>query len=211
MLKKLAILLTALFALGVGVAQSAPDVPGRSAAEAAAMRAVHGSRVEHTTVSGNFAVVSVTDGRLENAGLRTPLLLERFRFGWQPIELLDTQCPVRARIHDELQLRALLNGFHITRGTACTEPIDSGPSGDIEAIRAAMTKFVPFVHVADGYALAQWELPGGGVALYRKTGDSWKQLVSTGGALGVSDAEQFGIPKPVACKLGFPDAKERCP
>jgi hypothetical protein len=92
---------------------------------------------------------------------------------------------------------------------------DVGPQADVAAVRGASNQQFPgrhvdAVHVVGDYALLDWyDEHSGGYALYKRTGERWKQIDFSGGVTTVSLMAQHGVPTSIGQKLctGWGDAK----
>jgi hypothetical protein len=82
---------------------------------------------------------------------------------------------------------------------------DSGPKGDIAALRAAAARpntKIENVHVVGNYAILDWIVPpAGGESVYKRVSGKWKVLMSGGGAYVTSDLVNKGVPSSIAHKL----------
>jgi hypothetical protein len=97
---------------------------------------------------------------------------------------------------------------------------DVGPKADVAAVKAAEHQKFPGdsvgdVHVVGNYALLQWygNPEGSGPRAFKRvSGETWKNILSDGGVVGVSNLVQSGIPKATAQKLcsGWPKDRTLC-
>jgi len=169
-------------------------------------------QVLSSTVLANVAVVVIRGTPMDDADRGTPLLLQRFSFGWQPVSVVDAPCDLDRRgitASDEAKLAA---GIHLASNSAerCASERDRGSAEDVAAIRRQMFgPVVPFVIVDDGYAFAPEYGDGGGCGLFRKTSDGWEQIGGCKGALTPGVVEQYRIPLNTQCTLGI--AETGCP
>jgi hypothetical protein len=88
---------------------------------------------------------------MEGAHENDPILVERFSFGWQAIDLVQEQCEFNARFPHEADRRALLAGMpHLKSTRTCDPPFvtDSGPAHDIDVLRAE--SFEPLIPLKPG-------------------------------------------------------------
>jgi hypothetical protein len=164
--------------------------------------------VVRTNVAGRYAAVLVRGAWLEGAPINAPILVERFSFGWQPLELLNFRCRLHSHglpRHDEQRLMRGMPTMLDDR--ACREDSrDAGPVRQVESVRRLMQgPLTPWVTVAGGYALGDWYGAGGGYGLFRLRADSW-QRIAGGGALGVSDMRRYHIPQSAWCTFRIYDA-----
>lgn len=126
-----------------------------------------------------YAIVKFKGGRLEDRTFDGQLLAEHFPFGWELIGLSLSRSSLPAW------------------NTAQIPPHDTGSAGDINTVRALLSRRVQIytrVRIADGYALAYWQGNGGGQTLFRKSGHTWKQIVSGGGSMNIRDLRGYGVP-----------------
>jgi hypothetical protein len=162
--------------------------------------------------SGAYAAVLVKGARMEGVLVDAPVLVQRFSFGWQPIDVLNFRCRLEA--HDlGLQVETtLMEGMpKPVDDRPCHGLRDTGPSAKVEAVRYLMRgPLVPYVVVAGDWAIGSWYGAGGGETLYRyqsldkRTG--WGVIASGGGALDTSDMRAFGVPPSDWCKFGIYNA-----
>ncbi len=167
--------------------------------------------VTKATVVGDDAVVLTRGGTIEGQRDSTPVLLQRFLFGWQSIALLNAPCQIRARgIPPAVATKLAVGVGTATHDTECTNlTIDRGPTADVVAIRAITRgPLIPFVAVSGRYGYAEWYGGGGGQSFYVKRGKTWKYLTGGGGAMNAVEVARYGVPKSAACVFGL--AKSGC-
>ena len=165
--------------------------------------------VLRTNVAGRYATVLIRGAMLEGASIDAPILVERFSFGWQPIEVVNFACRLQSHglsLRDE---RRLMHGMPPPGDDrACAgDDRDTGPVAQVEAVRRLMQgPLTPTVSVADGYALGHWYGAGGGETLFQLRAGSWHRLTGGGGALGVSEMRRYHVPRSVWCTFRIYDA-----
>lgn len=140
-------------------------------------------RVYELARTPRYAVIKFDGGRLENRTFDGQLLAEHFPFGWELIGISLNRSSVPK-----------WNAAHVP-------PHDAGPRADVNAVRALLARKVqiyPSVRIAGGYALAEWQGNGGGQTLFRKSGHTWRQIVSGGGAMNVQNLRSYGVPDAAA-------------
>jgi hypothetical protein len=182
--------------VALAVALSPMSESYASTPQAAGLRAVgYPATTPHvlkTNVVGKFATMTFRGATMEGTPVRAALLVERFSFGWQALEVLNFSC--RLSVHgDAYALRArLMDGmppFESSQPACEGELPDAGSAADIEAIRkAAREPLVPSVIVSGAYAAEVWYGGGGG-------DHSWSALR----ALAVPDSASCAFGKVDAC------------
>ena len=169
--------------------------------------------VERINVVGPYATVLTRGGRMEGSPVTEPILVERFSFGWQALETLDSQCSLGALKLGRSIEAGLMRGMpQLNDDRPCKGGFlrDAGPRDEVEAIRRMMRgPLVPFVVVSGDWAMGEWYGGGGGESLYRKNDGRWQLVKSGGGAMGVDLMKKYGVPQSAWCKFGVFDAK--CP
>ena len=173
----------------------------------------HPAVVERINITGTFAAVLTSGGRIEGELVTFPVLVERFSNGWQAIDVLSSYCTLRAHHLDASIEVALLRGMpkpkddRPCRGRSLR---DAGPRSDVEAVRQMMRgPLVPYVVASGNWAMGEWYGAGGGEALFRKRDGRWRLVEDGGGAMGVDYMRKYGVPQADWCKFGIFDAK--CP
>ncbi len=130
------------------------------------------------------------------------LLLKAYPFGWQALDYDLQPCKLRKRGIDARTTGALLRFIRYpSRSDArvCDGIFsDEGRVKEVTTIRAQMrakSRWVtlPLVRVADGFALAEWSLPGGGQVFFENKAGRWHVLMGGGGAASVNDLVQKGV------------------
>ena len=166
--------------------------------------------IRRMNVVGRYAVVLTSGGMMEGSTVSAPVLVQHFSFGWQALDLLNFRC--RLESHElGRQIDALL-----MRGMPRPEdewpcrarPNDAGPTADVEAVRRLMHgPLVPYVAASGNWAMGEWYGGGGGESLYRKHEDHWQVVADGGGAMGVQEMRQYGVPPSDWCTFGIYNAK----
>jgi hypothetical protein len=169
--------------------------------------------VRRVNVAGSYATVLTSGGRIEGELVTTPILVEHFSFGWQPLALWEFRC--------DLEYSALGKGVEgqLMRGMPALDDDrpchggslkDAGPPSEVAAVRKLMPgPLVPYVVVYGSWAKGEWEGAGGGDSLYHKREGRWRLVENGGGALGVDYMRKYGVPEAAWCKFGIFDAKCR--
>lgn len=112
--------------------------------------------IERTNIVGRYATVLVRGGVMEGSLVRAPILVERFSFGWQALDVLNFRCRLEEhaipRGGDELVMRGMPNAQDDRPCTGVGK--DGGPQAQVEAVRRQMRgPLVPYVVVP---AITQW-------------------------------------------------------
>ncbi|MBV8497767.1 MAG: hypothetical protein JO003_00725 [Candidatus Eremiobacteraeota bacterium] len=166
--------------------------------------------VRRVNVVGRYATVLTSGGRMEGELVTEAILVERFSFGWQPLDILNERCRLESQAlggRIDASLMAGMPGTH-DDGPCRGYFKDSGPERDVESVRRLMRgPLVPYVLVAGEWAKGGWYGAGGGESLYEKRDGRWTLAISGGGAMGVDYMRKYGVPKAAWCKLGIFDAR----
>jgi hypothetical protein len=195
-------------AAGIAIALALPHPSYAATPQQAALDAVYASRsavVVRTNVVGRFATVLLRGAKLEGAPVDEPILLERFSFGWQPLDIVNFPCRLLTHAIPPRDTQRLMLGMPRLRtqppGRVCNEDDnDVGPAPQTEAVRRLMQgPLTPTVVVAGDYALGQWYGAGGGQSLFVLRAGSWHRLTGGGGALGVSEMRRYHVPQSAWC------------
>ena len=165
--------------------------------------------VVRTNVAGRYATVVTRGGMMEGSPATAAILVQRFSFGWQPLESLDFRCRLDAHDIPPPTKQRLMAGMpppQVER--SCSgEARDSGPPAQVEAVRRQMQgPLVPQVTIAGRYALGQWYGAGGGQWLFASRGGSWHFVAGGGGAMGVREMRRYHVPSSAWCTFHLPDA-----
>ncbi|HEY1976138.1 MAG TPA: hypothetical protein VGG89_06330 [Candidatus Baltobacteraceae bacterium] len=164
---------------------------------------------------GDLAIVSV-DVVIEGSRTKRDMLLQRYPFGWQMIELGRPKllpCQLKARAADAAAVAFFAGGIGLGKDSPeyCSSPSrDVGHLSDVVAVRSLMNSaattpkvhaMIPSVHIIDGYALGAWYGAGGGETIFAKRNGVWKEIAGGGGAYAPSDLTKLGVPPAAAEKL----------
>lgn len=168
--------------------------------------------VRRTNRAGAYATVLTSGGRMEGYPITDAILVERFSFGWQALDVLNSRCRLDAHRLDSLTESTLMRGMPKPRDDRpCRGPDslrDAGPRDDVVAVRSMMRgPLTPYVVVSGNWAMGEWYGGGGGESLYHKRDGRWHLVESGGGAMGVDYVRKFGVPQSDWCKFGIFDAK----
>jgi hypothetical protein len=163
-----------------------------------------------TNVSGRYATVLLRGAVMEGAAIDAPMLLKRFTFGWQPLDLLNFQCALDAQHLSAATTAALMRGMPKPKNDRPCKGVtrDTGQADEVSAVRELMRgPLVPWVIVADDYALGEWYGAGGGETVYQKRGNRWIRIAGGGGEMEAEILRKHGVPERVSCALGVRGAK----
>lgn len=176
--------------------------PGHAAASVARVNTV-GS---HATVLLHGAVVG-------GAPLSDAILLHRFSFGWQPLDVVHSRCAFTMRRIDQKSAELLMRGMPgLSDQTSCKGDYgsDYGPLREIEAVRKiARGPFIPFVAVYRDWAKSEWYGAAGGEHYYRLRHGTWRLVFGGGGAYSTEELGRRGVPRAAWCSFEVYDAKCR--
>jgi len=188
--------------------------PYASTPQAAGLRAVGypatSPHVVRMNVVGKFATMTFRGATMEGSPVRAAVLVERFSFGWQALEVLNFSC--RLSVHRDayavrVRLMKGMPAFDRFQDACEGESADAGPPADIDAIRKTSREpLVPRVVVSGAYAMADWYGGGGGEHFFHKAGSNWVFIGGGGGSAGASDLRALGIPDSASCAFGKVDA-----
>jgi hypothetical protein len=203
-----------LIAAGFAIALATQSASYAATPQKAALAALHSGRpmtVARTNLAGRYATVLIRGAMLEGEPVTAPILLERFSFGWQPIELVNFACRRESHGLSLPDRERLMQGMPSPPPPAadpCAFDIsDTGPPAQVEAVRRLMQgPLIPAVTIAGGYALGHWYGAGGGQSLYQRRAGSWHRLTGGGGALGISEMRRFHVPRSAWCTFRVYDA-----
>ena len=189
-----------------------------STPERAALRVIYPAStkpavVRRVNVVGPYATVLTSGGLMESNPVGEAILLQRFSFGWQALEILDVPC----RLHDHAlgarNERVLMSGMPRPHGDdfrMCSGRKDAGSAEDVQEVRRLVDgPFVPSVIVSHVWAMAEWYGAGGGMSLWRKRNGRWRLVQGGGGAIGRALMRMHGVPESEWCTLGVVDARCR--
>lgn len=165
---------------------------------------------------GTFAVVLARGAFPEQIThtATSAYLLERFSFGWQPLDVLLDGCLMDFRGISRADQRRLLAGMPPLRPDfdVCNHVVhDVGPPADVAALRARMLgPMVPSVVISGSYAYAQEYGDGGGCGLFHRSGSRWTLLSVCKGS--PDPVVLARIPTATLCALGLDAyARGKCP
>lgn len=201
-------LLQTLVLLG---AHAYAESPERAALSAIYSNSKTAPVVRRVNIVGPYATVLTSGGLMESSPVHEAILVERFSFGWQALDILNVSCRLHdhalgARIESMLMRgmpRPSSNNFRM-----CTGLRDAGPTADVEKLRPLVDgPLVPYVIVSNGWAIAQWYGAGGGMSLWQKRAGRWLLVEGGGGAMGVSEMRRYGVPETDWCKFGIAGIK----
>ncbi len=168
------------------------------------------ARIVSTTRAGDYAVVVTRGGTIEASIDQTPILLEHFAFGWQPLELIDAPCQIAG--HSGITTAQALQ---LSRDISppkdvpnCTPGAgDRGPADDVAAIRKlAHRGLIPFAAVSGNFGFLSWYGAGGGEEFFKRVHGRWRKFLSGGGAMSARDAAMAGVPRSASRVFGLPDS-----
>jgi hypothetical protein len=176
----------------------------QAAAIAAVYPAKSGVRIERMNVVGRYATVLMQGAMVESQPERVPILVERFSFGWQALESLDFMCRLTAHDLGPRTEELLMRGMPAPQDDRPCGFVgkDTGPELQVEALRRSSTgPLTPDIVVAGNYAIRDWYGAGGGQTLFQLIRGQWKVLSGGGGALGVEQLREHGVPQGDWCAL----------
>ncbi len=162
--------------------------------------------VKRVNFAGRYAAVLTSGGRIEGELNNDPILVERFSFGWQALEVLNFRCSLESHNLGRDAGGALMRGMPPMEDDRPCRGIlkDAGPRDEIESVRRLMRgPLVPYVVVSGNWAMGGWYGGGGGESLYRKRDGHWQLVISDGGAMGADDMKKYGVPKSARCAFGI--------
>jgi hypothetical protein len=161
--------------------------------------------------SGPYATVLLRGGRMEGDLVDAPILVQQFPFGWQPLDLVNLRCRIDSHALDPQVEVELMRGMPKPKDDRpCSALKDAGPPAQVAAVRQLMQgPLVPFVVVSGNWAIGEWYGGGGGSSLYKQRDGKWEFVLGGGGAMGVENVKQYGVPQSDWCKFGIYGAK--CP
>ena len=166
--------------------------------------------VRRTNVAGRFAAVLTSGGMMEGAPVTAPILLEHFSFGWQPLDLLNGTCSLSSYGLPRQTKVALMREMpKLQDDGPCSGLLrDSGPASDVQNVRSLMRgPLIPGVAVSGNWALGEWYGAGGGQSLYHKRARRWTLVTDGGGAMGVEEMREYGVPRAAWCVFRLYNAR----
>jgi hypothetical protein len=174
------------------------------------------ARITDVTTVGRFGVASFQHGHIEGASVSGQLLLQKFGFGWQVVDLSRgdsrfTTSDIMSHGLSSAEARKLLRGFvpGSTRLNACNPTCiwDYGSTNDIEAVRKLMLQdqgeAIGPVRIDNDWAMLEWWSRGGGEALFAKRGDHWEKISGGGGCMSMGDLLNYGVPSSAAQRFEY--------
>ncbi len=177
------------------------------------MQSTGASGVFRTNVVGNLATVYVSGGRLDGTRVETAILVGRFSFGWQSLEVLDNGCLLPERGLSARTVALLMRGIPSILGACAYDDgptADEGSAADVAAIRYRMRgPLVPYVIVSGPFAVGGWYGAGGGETFFKRSGSGWRRIGGSGGATSSEELRRMGVPNTAICAFRTYDAK--CP
>src|ERR1035437_5111182 len=197
-----------LIAAGIAIVLASQNPSYAATPQKAALGALYPVRptvVVRTNVAGRYATVLIRGAMLEGAPIDAAILVERFSFGWQPIEVVNFVCRLRTHglsLRDQQRLMlGMPSPLPPPPGRVCSDdPTDAGPVPQVEAVRRLMQgPLTPAVTVAGGYALGHWYGAGGGQSLFQLGAGTWRRPTGGGGAAGGGAMRRYHVPQSVWC------------
>jgi hypothetical protein len=169
------------------------------------------ARIVAESQYGRHAVVSFEGGQIEGQFDNGQLLLEKFSFGWQVIDLsihrFTTQ-DIESHGISAADTQALLHGFvpGVARpGWGPHELGDYGPAADVDGLRRTMVDWpgeaIGAVKVYSGYAMLLWFGRGGGERVFAKRNGRWEQITGGGGCLDAAGLVHYGVSTAAAARF----------
>jgi hypothetical protein len=185
-----------------------------------AVQNIVGGAVVRTNVVGRYATVLVHDAGGYFGPARGPsradavILVERFSFGWQPLEDLYSPCRMNSHVRSprsrNLLMRGITTGQTGHQADCSSKPSDFGSPAEIDAVRRLETgPLVPSVVVVENYALGGWYEQGGGPHLFKKMSGRWHLIARAGGAADESWLQMHDVPETalVSASHAIPDGR----
>lgn len=172
----------------------------------AAIHAVNAEKsapiVLRTNIVGEYATVLTSGGRMEGSTVSVPILVKRFSFGWQALDVLDTRCALNTNRLEASTIDRLMRGMPRVNNTRCDGLRDAGSANEVARVRMLMRgPLVPYVVIAGDWAIGEWYGAGGGQSLYRRHRGEWQIVTTGGGAMNASEMRKFGVPRSASCTL----------
>jgi len=165
-------------------------------------------RVVRVNVAGSYATVLLQGAMMEGQTQTSPILVERFPFGWQAVDALTVRCRLTSRhLGASTEKRLLRSMPSPSNQPACWgETRDAGPAVDVLALRRQATELlVPSVRVSGRYGVVDWYGSGGGQTLYQKTNGQWHLIQGGGGVLDIATLRAHQVPENAWCTLAIYD------
>lgn len=184
--------------------------PQRAAVQAVTLEPHKPIVVRRVNIVGQYATVLTSGGVIEGSPVTSALLVKRFSFGWQPLDVLNISCLLHLRNLEAKAEARLLHSMPAPKfDPSCRGLLrDAGASADVSAVRRLMRgPLVPYVGVYGNWSMGSWYGGGGGESLFRKDNGHWHLITHGGGAMGVRSMREYGVPQADWCKFGIYDAK----
>lgn len=191
--------------------------PYAATPQRAALGAVgHGSGVSpvvvRLNVAGRYAAVLTKGGIMEGDRVTEPILVERFSFGWQPLEILEFRCRLTVhRLSPHVEAALMQRMPAMKSENVCgfrDRDEDAGPPAEVDAVRKLMSgPLVPRVAVSGVWAIGEWYGAGGGEKLYRRSGNGWTFIAGGGGAMGMPEMVEYRVPRSAWCVFRIYNAR----
>jgi len=193
-----------MFTALVAISMLQAATPQQAALQAVGFGAKVPAAVKRVNVVGRYAAVLTNGGVMEGSKVTDPILVERFSFGWQPVDMLNFRCRLDSHGLGASTNAQLMRGMPKPQDDRPCRGVrrDAGPQADVESVRRLIRgPLVPAVAVSGNWALGDWYGAGGGEQLYRKHNGRWTFLTGGGGALGVDEMLEHRVPRTDWCKL----------
>jgi hypothetical protein len=165
--------------------------------------------IARINVVGKYATVLIRGGSLEGSPVNSAILVQRFSFGWQALDLINFRCRLEAHAISTHDTEMLMRGMPEPQDDRPCAGVggDAGTQAQVEAVRMQTRgPLVPSVVVSGSYALGEWYGAGGGESVYRRHGKTWRLIAGGGGAMGISEMREYGVPQAAWCAFGIYDA-----
>jgi len=155
-------------------------------------------------MAGPFSVATFQHGLMEATFIDAQLMLQRFGFGWQVIDLSKhrrfTTSDILSYGVSQAEAKKLLHGIvpGSTRLNACNPAClwDRADPRDVEEIRKMMLgeqgQAIGPVVVDTDWAMLGWWGEGGGEVLFTKHDQRWKKVTGGGGCIETRDLQKAG-------------------
>jgi len=161
------------------------------------------AKIARTVIVGNYATVLLHAAIVESAPLTNAILLQKFSFGWQLLDIVDSACVFRARRIARNTTELLMRRMpRVNSPTSCKGyyGTDYRARREVAAVREfARGPFVPFAAVYRDWAKSDWYGAGGGEAFYHLRNGRWRVAFGGGGAYSTEELRKCGVPKAAWC------------
>jgi hypothetical protein len=155
-----------------------------------------------------YAVVSFRNGQIEGSIDDGQLLLQKFPFGWQVIDLSIHRFTTQDMASHGIAAaaaQALLHGLVPGKAQAGWELGDYGPAADVDDISRTMVdspgEAIGAVKVYSGYAVLLWFGRGGGERVFAKRNGGWVPITGGGGCLDTAGFVHYGVSAEAAARF----------